>query len=164
VGEAQLSEALYRPLIALLGDHAPRSIAEIRQSPAGQAFEPGQLVQALTILVGKNMLTQVQAADTAAELRRQTDRLNRHLLDQARGHSAFGVLASPVTGGGVRLDRATQLFALAVAEGRGTAEALVQVLLAFGGGAADASDSYIAQAQRFLDLHLPVLKALGVVG
>ncbi len=88
----------------------------------------------------------------------------------------MGYLASPVTGGGVAVNRFQQLFLLAMRQGRKLpAEwaALVSELLAVQGQkivkegrTIESADETIAelsaQAQAFSDAQLPILKALGI--
>jgi len=168
LGEARLNEALYRPLVALLGDHRPRSIRDIRLAPELAGFETGQIVQALTMLVGKHDVMPVHDDAVTLALRPQTSRLNAHVLDQARKHGSLTVLASPVTGTGVRLDRVTQLCVLAVTEGCETAEAVSRFVLSFTDASCTESDpvseEVIALAQSFLTQRVPALRALGVLG
>jgi hypothetical protein len=136
-----------------------------------------QLRQAVTLLVGAGHLAPVRSMEEAARARAVSDRLNVHLLQKARGNGDVGFLASPLTGGGVPVDRMQQLFLLSLARGRTEpaewAQDAWQVLAAQGqrllreGKAIEGSEENLAvvaaQAQTFAQKRLPVLKALGIV-
>ena len=122
-GERTLRDDVYRPILDALADGQPRSFGDILerlgQGDAGfaQAFE------ALMVLIGKGDVApaQVEAAIDAAQP--NSERLNRLLLARARSDQSIGVLASPVTGGGIPVSRFQQLFLLARAQGATSAEA-----------------------------------------
>jgi len=51
------------------------------------------------------------------QVKTRTDKLNQHILDQAKGSSDLCFLASPVTGGGIFLNRFKQLYLNAIRAG-----------------------------------------------
>lgn len=109
--------------------------------------------------------------------RKHTDKLNAHLIDKARGGRDINFLASPVTGGGVKVNRFQQLFLLALSQGKKQpaqwAQSVWQILAAQGqkiikeGKTLETAEENLAeltaQAQAFADKQLPILKALQVV-
>ncbi len=97
----------------------------------------------------------------------RTSRLNAALVAHAATSGDIGVLASPVTGGGVAVDRVEQLFCGAIAAGHVTPEswttdAIARVTAAGGADPGDAA-ALARGARRFASQRLPVLRALGVV-
>lgn len=175
LGEASLAENVYAPLLEHLADHKPRSLGQLEQALKGSLAFP-QLLQAAMVLAGAGHLTAAQDDGVAAKARRQTDRLNAFLIDKARGSNDVSFLASPVTGGGVAVNRFNQLFLSAIAKGLKEpaewAQAAWQLLAAQGqklvkeGKALDTAEENLAeltaQAGAFAEKHLPVLKALQV--
>jgi SAM-dependent methyltransferase len=175
-GEAQLQEAIYGPLLDLMADHQPRSVAEIEQrlKPHGIAF--GQLLQATLVLSATGALMPVQDAAEQAAARERTQRLNVTLARKSRAGGDIAYLASPVTGGGINVPRFSQLFLLARAEGCVQREDWVryvwnvlaaqeQRLMRDGQPLATEEDNLAelrAMAEQFERVQLPALQALGV--
>ena len=140
----------------------------------GIAF--AQLMQAVTVLVGAGSLVTVQDDTVVAKAKEQSGRLNAFICERARGSGDIGFLASPVSGGGVAVNRFQQMFLLAKAQGKQLpaewAEYAQQLLTAQGqkvlkdGKTLESAAENIAelavQAQAFNDKHLPILKALGI--
>ena len=104
------------------------------------------------MLIGTGDLMPAQDAEVAASARRHTLPLNGFILRQALMGLSLGVLASPVTGTGIALDRSALLFVCAMADGHADAETLARSV----------SGATQDLAQRFLDDTLPMLRALGV--
>jgi SAM-dependent methyltransferase len=176
-GEANLAPAIYNPLLDALADHRPRSLGELEQALAGAGVGFAQLAQAVMVLVGQGRLAPAQTEAEAEAARPRTDALNLHLLTKACGSADIATLASPVTGGGISVLRASQLFLLARRQGHGDAEAWARfawgVLSAQGqsllgkdgkplSSAADNIAQLAQQARAFGERQLPMLKALQV--
>lgn len=177
LGEATLTEAVYGPVLDALADHKPRTLAQIDAVVQQQGVAFAGLQEAVLILSGAGHLALAQDDAVAAKARKQTDRLNAHLLGLARGSNDIAFLSSPVTGGAVAANRFEQLFLLAGAQGRKQptdwAQAAWQVLQLTGqrlvkdGKALEAEADNLAeltrQAQEFAEKRLPVFRALQVV-
>jgi hypothetical protein len=91
-----------------------------------------------------------------------TDRLNAWLIERARIGRDTGDLASPVTGGGIAVERIEQLFLLALRHGKTQPEEWAREASTFvttGRAAADLS----RQARSFAERRLPTLRALQIV-
>ena len=175
LGEANLTEAIYAPVLDALAEHKPRSLGQLEQGLRGK-LNFAQLLQAVMVLTGAGQLAAVQDEAASAKARRGADKLNAHLLDKARGSNDVSYLASPVTGGGVTVGRFQQLFLLALNQGKKQpaewAQYAWQVLAAQGqklvkeGKALDTPEENLleltAQAQAFAEKQLPILKALQV--
>ena len=177
LGEATLTAAVYGPVLDALADHKPRTLAQIDAVVQQQGVAFAGLQEAVLILSGAGHLALAQDDAVAAKARKQTDRLNAHLLGLARGSNDIAYLSSPVTGGAVAANRFEQLFLLAGAQGRKQpadwAQAAWQVLQLTGqrlvkdGKALEAEADNLAeltrQAQEFAEKRLPVFRALQVV-
>lgn len=176
LGEADLKADIYGPVLDALADHQPRSFQDVVQAVAAHKLDAGRVREALTVLLGNGTLQHAQDEATAQARRGHTDRLNRALMLQARSSGDVGILASPVTGGGVPVARFQQLFLLARGQGMKTpqewAAAAWQVLKAQNqkivkdDKTLDTDDENFnelhLQAQVFADVQLPILKAVGV--
>lgn len=117
LGEAALSEEIYTPILDLLADHRPRTLLQIEQGVCSKHIHFTHIVEAVRILAGMGHLLPAQDEGGRTNVKKNTDQLNARLLDQARSSGECGSLASPVTGGGVAVDRFEQLFLLAFAQG-----------------------------------------------
>lgn len=176
LGEANMSEAVYGPILDTLAGLEPRSLGQIEGDLRGAGIPFSQLLQAVLILSGQGSLAFVQDEATTAAARAACGQLNAHLKTRARGSADVGYLASPVTGGGVAVDRFQQLFLLAADSGRKQpaewADFTWQLLAAQGqkiirdGQTIETAEDNLAElaarATVFADKQLPVLKALGV--
>jgi SAM-dependent methyltransferase len=114
-GELRLDGPVFRTLAARLGDHQPATLGELEAElrPAGHGL--AALADAVYTLAALDHVATAQPAADAAQARPRTSALNARILaiDPAEGPD---VLASPVTGGGVTLDRQTrEWLALAAA-------------------------------------------------
>ncbi|MCX7897471.1 MAG: methyltransferase regulatory domain-containing protein [Rhodocyclaceae bacterium] len=173
-GEATLNESIYRPILELLADFKPRSLREIEQALAPKGIVFAQVLQAMLILLGKGNVAIVQDEQSAGRVKKTCDRLNLHLMHKSRASNDYAYLASPVTGGGVLVNRFEQLFLLAREHGRKMPnewayyawehlQALGQRLMKEG-KALETTEENLAeltrQAKAFADKKLPVLRAL----
>ncbi|HRF12708.1 MAG: methyltransferase regulatory domain-containing protein [Candidatus Accumulibacter phosphatis] len=176
LGESAMSEAIYLPILDALADHKPKALGQLEQVLKDKGVLFAQIVQALMILTGATHLTAAQDEAATAKARKCTDKLNAHLLQKARGSSDLGFLASPVTGGGVSLGRISQLFLLAVSQGKKQpsdwAQMVWQILASQGqkiikeGKTLETVEENIAeltaQASTFADKQLAILKAMQI--
>ncbi|MEV4779073.1 class I SAM-dependent methyltransferase [Burkholderia sp. LMU1-1-1.1] len=176
LGEATLSDAIYRPILDLMSDHQVRSVGEIEQALREHAIPLASLHQALMVLTEKAALAPAHDEATIASARPRTDQLNRVLLDRARGSADINYLASPVLGGAVALTRFPQLFILAIQAGKSSPEEwgayAWQIIKAQGQSIVKAGQplqgdqanlaELIAQATEFGRQRVAGLRALGV--
>lgn len=177
LGEANMSEAVYGPVLDALSDHKPKSLGQIEQALKGKEINFPQILQAAMVLSGAGHLSAAQDDGVIGKARKQTDRLNAHLCQKARGSGDISFLASPVTGGGIAVSRFQQIFIAAIAQGRKQPQEWAQMawdlLAAQGqriikdGKTVDSPDDNLAelqsQAKAFAEKRLAVLKALQVV-
>ena len=105
LGEADISGNRVTPVMDLLADYRPRTLGEIETALAGAGATIAQVYEMVMILAGKGDVTPVQSDDAQAAAKPATERLNRFLMDRARGSAELPLLASPVTGGGFPMTR-----------------------------------------------------------
>lgn len=174
LGEADMSEAVYGPILDVLADHAPHTIDDILHSVAEKGVNLSQVVQAAIVLTGAGHTA--LARDDETTDRSATDRLNAHLVERAQHNTDISFLASPVTGGGVTVGRFQQLFLMAIGQGRNTPEDWARHVwsilsgqgqkLVKDGKTLETAEENIAelttQASNFANEYLPVLKGLKV--
>jgi SAM-dependent methyltransferase len=176
LAEAQLTEAVYAPILDALADHQSRTIEQLEQITKPNNITLGQLVEAVMVLTGSGAMQPAQDSEISRKAKPYTHRLNTHLMDLARASGEIAQLASPVTGGGANVNRLEQLFLLARAQGRRQpgewAQAAWQLLSAQGqrvrknDKALESADENVAeltrQAEAFAEKRLPILKALEI--
>ena len=174
LGEANLFEGVYTPLLDLLGEHKPMSIGQLADAVQAQGITRPQVVRAAMVLIGAGHAVAVQATEPSEQVRTQSDRLNAMLMHKAKGSGEVAYLASPLSGGGFTVGRFAQLFLLATREGHTTPAQLAQyvwnVLNAQGQKIIKAGQvlpteqenlaELLSQAQEFKHKALPVLRAL----
>jgi SAM-dependent methyltransferase len=185
LGEAVLSEEIYAPVLAAMGDFKAHSISTLweRLQSAHKTKAPsfGQLNEAILLLIGKGDAVAVQDETTIAGARPGSSRLNQYLIDVARYRSDINYLASPVTGGAVAATRFEQLFLLSLRKQNAGTNPDATAMAAFAWGilgsqsqrivkdgkplhaVADNITELTAQASAFVTNRLPVLRRLGVV-
>ena len=177
IGEATMQEAVYNPILEALADHKPKTLGQLEQALQGQSIAFAQLVQAVMILAASGTLQAVQEEALTPKAKKHTDKLNAVLMDKARSSADIPNLASPVTGGGVMVNRFQQLFLLALSQGKKLpaewAAFTWQILAAQGqkivkeGKALETPEENLAelnlQATAFATKQLPIMKALQVI-
>ena len=174
-GAAAMHEDVYLPILDILQDHRIHTLHDIERALEGKADLAG-IMQAMLILVGKNAVNPVHDDAAIEAAARQCQRLNRRLCLQARYSDAVSALASPVTGGGVRVSRIDQLLMLAHAEAPDNpvawARFVLQVVhaqdqrLLVEGKAPESIEAELDEARRqtldFQARRLPIMKALRI--
>jgi SAM-dependent methyltransferase len=176
-GEATMQEAVYGPILDALADHKPKTLGQIEQAVKDKGVGSAQVIQAVMVLAGNGSLAPVQDEAFIPKGKKQTDKLNAHLIQLARGSADIGYLASPVTAGGIMVNRIPQLFLLALSRGKKQPADWAQLtwqilsdqnqrLLKDGRTLETAEDNIeelTLQATTFAAKQLPILKALQVV-
>lgn len=176
LGEANLQEAVYKPILDTLSDHKVRTLGQIEQAVREQGINFVQLVQAVVVLAGAGALSGAQDEHLIGPARKQTDRLNQHLMNKSRGSNELSYLVSPVTGGGIAVPRFQQLYLLARAQGHKQpadwAQFVWQILAAQGqriikdGSTLERPEDNLAeltaQASDFAEKQLPLFRALQI--
>ncbi len=118
VGEVQLHKELYEPLVQLMSDFETRSIKDMLSTE--QMKDPvvvGRFCEACMILTAHNVFAVVQSADNQEKSLEGVYRLNEHILELAEGETNIQLLASPLTGGAINVDKLEQIYLLAMRRG-----------------------------------------------
>ena len=175
LGEAALIDAIYQPIYEVLQDQKAHTIGDIHARVARNNISFAQLVSALTILLGVNVIHPVAPNQDQAKAKTRTLALNKAIATRSLAATDIGNLASPVIGGGVAANRFQQMFWLAKQGGRKTPDDWAQyawsVLQAQGQaliieGAALQGDANLVelkrQAEQWGEKVAPVWSALGI--
>jgi hypothetical protein len=177
LGEATMNEGIYNPILDLLADHKPKTLAWLEQSLKDKEITFPQIMQAVMVLTGAGHVCAVQEDAVASKVKKTSRALNTHLMTKARSSNDINFLASPVTGGGISVSRFEQLFLLALSQGKKQptewAQSVWQLLQVQGqklvkeGKTLETDEQNLAelneQARVFGEKQVLVLRALGVV-
>jgi len=177
LGEATMTESIYAPILDLLADHKPKTLGQIEQALKDKGINFAQITEAAMLLTGGGHLALVQDDTVVTKAKKHTDRLNAVLCHKARSSNDIAYLASPVTGGGIAVNRFQQLFLASINQGKKQptdwAQAVWQVLVSQAqklvkeGKTLDTPEDNLAelnaQATEFAQKQLPILKALQIV-
>jgi hypothetical protein len=177
LGEANLSESIYAPVLDLMSDHKIRSIADIADHVKKKDLSFPQVVQVAMVLIGSGHIALVQTDEQMHKAKYSTLKLNLALVDKARFSTDITFLASPITGGGFAVNRFQQLFLLAMQEGKKNPEEWAQATwtvlasqnqrLLKDGKPIETADGNLEeltrQAKDFANKRMPILKALHVL-
>jgi SAM-dependent methyltransferase len=170
-GKARVEE-VYNPILDALVD-GPLTTRDLLALPAIRRLGRASLTQALTVLVGTDHVQRALGEAGEAERTAHAKAFNRAVIERARWEDRLHFLASPVTGAGVRADRISQLFLLALREGHDHPPRFVwDVLQAVGhrmiveDQPLQGEDANLAELgsrfRGFASRQLPVLAGLGV--
>lgn len=177
LGEANLNEGVYNPLLNLMADHKVRSFEQIEIVLKPNGIDFPKLAQALLVLIGNATLACVQDEQVITKAKRQTDKINSYFLNKSRGSNELAYLAAPVTGGAIAVGRFQQLFVLAIQKGlkkpEDWASFVDDILRAQGqkivkeGETLETQEEMLAELHRlandFSDKQMPILKALLII-
>ena len=172
-----LNKDVYNPILDLLAERTSISLGELEEELHSPNVSLSQIVQAAMLLSDCGHVSTVGEVDAGASTREKADALNSYLLKKSRSSGDIIYLASPVTAGGVNLNRPSQLFLAAYRSGENTPEKLArnvwQVLLDQGERLVEdgktletEAENIVAlskQASLFLAERLPILKSLQIV-
>lgn len=176
LGDSNLQERIYKPILDLLADYQIQTLAQIEQAVSQYAINLAQITQAVLILTGSGVLAIAQDDTIIAKAKAQTKKLNSYLCQKARSNADIAHLASPVTGGGISVGRFAQLFLLARMQGKQQANewahsawavlnAQRQLIIKDGVTLQTEAENIaelIAQARVFEQKTLPILQALAI--
>jgi len=176
LGEANLNESIYSPILTYLSDHKIKSIEEIIAFVKDKEVKAEQVLQAVMVLIGNGHMVSVQSDEQISKSKPISNKLNRTLIEKARFNLELSSLASPVTGGGHTVNRIHQLFMLAMSRGKkkpqewaqsawAVLDSQNQRLLKDGKAIESAEDNLTTlnqQAHEFSEKSLPILQKLGI--
>jgi SAM-dependent methyltransferase len=170
LGKLQLRPDVYAPLIEVLhkGPVTLHKLIETLPMPRPSWIS---LTDAIKVMVGRGDLQPCLPEENDAKREASTGAFNAAVLARATRSAEFGYLASPVTGGGVRVDRATQIYLLArhlgVADPVASLTKLAEGTVLSGDDGKmlspdDTSAAVQKEAARIESDVLPLLKHLGI--
>ncbi|GIL40043.1 class I SAM-dependent methyltransferase [Roseiterribacter gracilis] len=111
VGTVTLAHDVYAPILDALRN-GPADLGQIRNA-IGEHNDIGTTVNAVKVLVGAGLIVPCLPRAGVTERKVVTDRFNDRVLLESLHEAELDVLASPITGGGFRLDRVERLFVFA---------------------------------------------------
>ncbi|MFS2161954.1 methyltransferase regulatory domain-containing protein [Pseudomonas sp. Pseusp122] len=174
--EATLQHDIYGPLIEALASKAytPKTLRQLAAALPSPTFSA--VSQAIAVLVGMGAVAPCQSEAAEKQVHARCTALNQHLCQQAFFEKRAEFLASPVTGGGVGVDRFQQIFLTAIRQGKKQpvewAQYAWQILSEQGqrlvkeGKAMESAEDNLVeltqQAETFAEKSLMVLKALRI--
>jgi SAM-dependent methyltransferase len=171
VGTLQLRADVHGPLIELL-HKGPITLREAIEHSPQQATNLGSITDVIKILVGRGDLQPALPADGDVARSASARAFNSAVLARAADSEEFGFLASPVTGGGVAVDRLTQLYLFAQLRGIADPEHIF-AKLAVGAATPSVDEAQAAnveardfaqkQIRRIETDVVPMLRKLGIV-
>src|SRR5262249_44239531 len=172
LGTLQLRPEVYRPVIEALAD-GPITLRELIERLPASKLEWASLTDAIKVLVGRGELQPALPADNEAERVQTTQAFNAAVMARAKETAALGYLASPVTGGGIRVDPFTQLYLQAKRKAVPDPVALIASIAAASGQPFEKDGRKLepdeirielsAKAARVEDRTVPLLERLGIV-
>src|SRR5690606_17524803 len=71
LGEAEMNQGIYGPIIDYLADHKQRTLAEIVEATKGANISQVQVIEAMMILAGSGSLASVQDAQTITRTKKK---------------------------------------------------------------------------------------------
>ena len=177
LGEVTFQEAVYGPLLDILSDHQPKTLGQLEQLLKDRGISFEQIKEAAIVLCGTGAFAPVQEDQVIAKSKKSTEKLNHTIMMKSRSNNEISYLASPVIGGGIGVARFSQLFCLAMTQGKKNPEEWTKfvwdILAAQGqrllkeGKTLEMPQDNIAelaeQANVFAQKQLPILKALQVI-
>ncbi len=172
LGEGSLQAEVYTPILDALAA-GPATFNELTANKIVADLGWSRITQALAVLVGAGHVQPCLPAANEAKRAQRTRAFNTAVLDRAKFSADLQFLASPVTGGGVAVDRIQQLFLAGMTQKGVDPVDHVWAVLSSQGQALlkdkkplDGPEANKAELrQRFIDFsekRLPVLKQLGV--
>jgi SAM-dependent methyltransferase len=170
LGKLQLRPDIYTPLLKVLseGSVTLRNLIDRLPEPRPNWIS---LTDAIKVMVGRGDLQPCLPEDGDTKRAGSTRAFNSAVMARANRSAELGYLASPVTGGGVRVDRVTQMLLLARRDGSVDVHKWLEKLadgksLAAAGGQDMSADEARAaiqnEAARLEGNVLPLLHRLGI--
>ena len=177
-GPFAMPAAICEPLVEILAadDFSPKSLEQIAAHPALRDVPLAALVEVLLLLGAGAHVHFAQDADVVERVDARCRKLNAFILDRARYGAAIDCLASPVTGGGIRLSRQEQMFLSVRALGHPEPQSWAQFVWRHEGdhasqfrltgtlsaASAQRMAELLSQAENFATKRLPILQALRI--
>jgi SAM-dependent methyltransferase len=118
-GPMELSKPPFVKLLSALAEDGYRmkSVSELAKRYLHNGIEIDQIVRALMLLVQSGIVHPVQDSAVVGQAADSCRRLNEEILVRSQFRQTVQALASPITGAGIPVSRAQQLFLLALKSG-----------------------------------------------
>ena len=172
LGKLQLRPDVYKPMIEILAK-GPMTIRELVELLPAPGLEWVSLTDAIKVLIGRGELQPALPVDHLEARTASTIAFNNAVLAHAKSSPELGYLASPVTGGGIRVDHFTQLYLLTKQRGvTDPAGVLAKIAMMSGRSIEkdgkrlepeEAAAAVAAQTERIESRIVPLLKRLGIL-
>jgi hypothetical protein len=172
LGEANMQPEIYDRILDAF-ESGPKTVGQLAAMNGISNMDWGVLREVLTLLVGANHLQPCLPARDDAKRAIRTKQFNLAVVKRAQTSTELTFLASPVTGGGVPLERVTQLFILARATKQEDEAAFAWKVLSEqnhrlmkDGVIVESAEENLAELRIRLDIfktRLPILGQLGIV-
>jgi len=158
-------EAAIEAALAALSEGRARPLSEIRATFARRGIAADRLLPTLLLLTGLNIVAATHGQGLTSSVAERCARLNRHLADETSLAGDVAHLASPVTGGGIRVDRIDRQFIAAHRAGGSAGEWAARARDVLNGlnGKGSYTAEQIEARMGSLDAHLRLLAALQLV-
>ena len=178
LGEVELSQKLHAPLADVLAEdsYAPKTLEDIISRPELSYFRRAEVIEALQVLIGAGIVSPAQ--EVTAPVLDRCKALNQYIRQRTLTSLdvIYTAMASPVTGSGILVPLDQQMFMMAEADGKATAEEMAGVVWDFlervgerlrkNGARLEAKEDNITEltksAERYLMHDRCLLQALGV--
>jgi hypothetical protein len=171
LGTLQLRPDIYKPVIEVL-DEGPMTLRELIERPPVSRLEWVSLTDAIKVLIGRGDLHPALPVQSQEGRMASTNAFNNAVLARAKESAELGYLASPVTGGGIRVDQLTQLYLLAKQNGAADPAGLMAKIAVMSGHSIEKDGRKLdpeetiaaltAQAAQIEQRTVPLLKRLGI--
>ncbi len=178
-GEVPMNKEVYNAVIDVLSNHNCISIRELLEKAVKQlhTLDLNTVVEAVMILSHKGDLDFAAGETPDAGAIKRSGKLNQYLVDRAVGGGEISYLVSPLTGGGIGVNRIQQVFIGQLHQTNKTSEELAKrawaVLNAQGhrlmhkGAILETEEENLnelnVRARDFLEKSLPILQSVSVV-
>ncbi len=152
------------PSPAVPGEFDIERQSAVVEKLAADDYRPKRLhelgdAQALFALLDIGLVLPARSGEPAPQTRDACSRLNAEILRRAETDDSIVALASPITGGGVRLSNHQCLFMQALRQGARTPDAWAR----FAQGLRQVPTPALLKEALYFQTRLPVLKALGLL-
>ncbi len=115
LGDAELQADSYKPILDQLAG-GPKTIAQLLQDKAVVAFGWTRLLEVLRVIIGAGWVQPCAHPKDDPKRTQKARTFNNAVMRRSIASIDYNVVASPVTGGGVNVDRFHQMFLLAQQE------------------------------------------------
>ena len=154
-------------LLASLTDRTEVCLSDVQAAHGRAGISTQSYLSSILLLAGLGIARLAREPSVVARTAARCASLNRYLTREAAKTGDFGYLASPVTGGGIKVDRLNQLFAGSCLEGcdhpEGWAMFADAALAARGGGQHPYSIGHIRERAAAFTQCLPLLRSLCLI-